>query len=75
MRLRNVALGLALLGSVATLRAAVQAPQRQEPTDKSLKFEVVSVRPNRDTTALGMINTQGVARVATVGAGRTGAAH
>jgi len=54
MRTRNIALGLALLGSVATHRAsAQQALQRQEPPDEPLKFEVVSVRPYRGDTGIG----------------------
>ena len=58
MRLRYVALGLAVFRTLVPWQsAAAQAPQRQESAERPLKFEVVSVRPNRDTTTVSMINT------------------
>lgn len=56
--LMHVALGLAFLGSLVPWHpATAQAPQRQDSTGKPVKFEVVSVRPNRDTTTVSMINS------------------
>ena len=59
MRLRCITLGLAFFGSLVQWHlAAAQGPPRQEPTGTPVKFEVVSIRPNRDPTALGVITTQ-----------------
>ena len=59
MRLRHSALALTVLASLVRWHpVTAQAPQRQESAAKPSKFEVVSVRPNRDTTVVGAINTQ-----------------
>ena len=56
--LMHVALGLAFLGSLVPWHpATAQAPQRQDSTGRPVKFELVSVRPNRDTTTVSMINS------------------